>query len=572
MSQLIARYEWKDLPWRKIQRSVWKLQKRIYRASQRGDVKAVRRLQKLMMRSWAAKCLAVRRVTQENRGKKTAGVDGIKMLSPEQRLDLVKAINTRDGIRKAKPVRRVWIDKPGRDEKRPLGIPTMYDRAMQGLVKQALEPEWEARFEPRSYGFRPGRSYHDAVVAIYAVINKKPRYVLDADISQCFDRINHKALVRKLNTYPYMQSLVKAWLKSGCFDNEIFSESSEGTPQGGVISPLLANIALHGMEKAIGGIRVKGVINSRNPIHLIRYADDFVILHEDAAVIAGCRELISEWLKGMGLELKEAKTRITHTLNPVNGKVGFDFLGFHIRQYEVGKHGSKRGYKTIIKPSEKAVKVHVSRLGKAIRKHKAAPQEALIRYLNPIIRGWANSKRSQCSKQTFGNLDAILFRQLWRWATRRHPDKSKGWVKDKYFHRVKGDNWRFSVKREELGAVLLKHAEVKIVRHIIVKDKRSPYDGEDIYWSQRLRTYQGLPARVADLLHEQNGKCAWCKQLFRDGDKMEIDHKIPRRVGGKDTKDNRQLLHLHCHDIKTRYELSDEEYQLFMEWLDENPF
>jgi RNA-directed DNA polymerase len=230
-------HEWKHLKWRKIERQVWKLQKRIYRASQRGDKAAVRKLQKLLMKSWAAKCLAVRRVTQDNTGKKTAGVDGAKSLTPMQRLDLVKALNIRDGIRKAKPTRRVWIPKPGKDEKRPLGIPTMHDRALQALAKLALEPEWEAKFEPNSFGFRPGRSCHDAVGAIFNAIKHKAKYVLDADIAKCFDQIDHMSLLRKIGTYPIMRGLIRAWLKAGVLDEGVFSDTSEGTPQGGVITP-----------------------------------------------------------------------------------------------------------------------------------------------------------------------------------------------------------------------------------------------------------------------------------------------------------------------------------------------
>lgn len=238
-------YEWNQTPWRKLERMVYKLQKRIYRASNRGDVKTVRRLQKLLMKSRSAKYLAVRRVTQDNQGKKTAGVDGVKSLTPKQRLKLVEEIKLGS---KVSPTRRVWIPKPGREEKRPLGIPTMYDRALQALVKLALEPEWEARFEPNSYGFRPGRSCQDAVQAIFDAIRFKAKYVLDADIAKCFDRIDHKALLNKLNTFPTIRRQIRAWLKAGVMDNLQYFDTSEGTPQGSVISPLLANIALHGME------------------------------------------------------------------------------------------------------------------------------------------------------------------------------------------------------------------------------------------------------------------------------------------------------------------------------------
>jgi RNA-directed DNA polymerase len=269
-------YEWADLDWRAIEKQVYKLQKRIYQAAQRGDVKTVHSLQRLLMRSWAAKCLATRRVTQDNRGKKTAGVDGVKNVPPDRRLHLASLLTLPD---KAQPTRRVWIPKPSSpSEKRPLGIPVMKDRAEQALVKLALEPEWEARFEPNSYGFRPGRSCHDAIEAIFLAIRYKPKYVLDADIAKCFDRINHQALLAKLQTFSAMRRAIRAWLKAGVMDAGTLYPTDEGTPQGGIASPLLANIALHGLETAITGAypvhkKRDGHQINWKPI-VIRYADD----------------------------------------------------------------------------------------------------------------------------------------------------------------------------------------------------------------------------------------------------------------------------------------------------------
>ncbi|NEO17787.1 MAG: group II intron reverse transcriptase/maturase [Moorea sp. SIO4G2] len=386
--------EWNKVNWRKLKRALFKLQKRIFRASQRGDVRAVRRLQKTLMKSWTAKMIAVRRVTQDNKGKKTAGVDGIKSLTPLQRLSLVNNLKV---CGKAKPTRRVWIPKPGKGEKRPLGIPTMYDRTLQALAKLALEPEWEAQFEPNSYGFRPGRSGHDAIEAIFNSIKQKPKWVLDADIAKCFDKINHDALLRKLNTYPSMKRLIRSWLKAGVMDNDTFSTTDKGTPQGGVISPLLANIALHGMEKRIkqyaetlpGKKR-----DNKSALSLVRYADDFVIMHKDLTVVEECQKVINLWLMDMGLELKSSKTRITHTMD------GFDFLGFNVRQYQVGKNQSKQGFKTIIKPSKQKIHKHYEQLSSVIDRYKAAPQKALISRLKPIITGWCNYYSTVCSKET----------------------------------------------------------------------------------------------------------------------------------------------------------------------------
>ena len=301
--------EWKDINWQLAERYVFKLQKSIYAASRRGDVKRVRKLQRTLRSSWFNRVLAVRRVTQDNQGKKTAGVDGVKSLPPSARLELVGELKLTG---KSKPTRRVWIPKPGSEERRPLGIPTMYDRALQAVVKNILEPEWEAVFEPNSYGFRPGRSAHDAVKQIKNCIQTKAKYALDADIAKCFDRIDHEALLNKLDMRGKVRQQIKAWLKSGVIDKRAFTATSEGTPQGGVISPLLANIALHGLEEWIeqySKTLPRDKWGHHIALSLIRYADDFVVIHHDKAVIQRCRELISEWLLRVGLELKPEKTR-----------------------------------------------------------------------------------------------------------------------------------------------------------------------------------------------------------------------------------------------------------------------
>lgn len=379
-------YEWNSIPWRKLERMVFKLQKRIYQAKRRGNVQAVHRLQRLLVTSRSARFLAVRRVTQDNQGKKTAGVDGMKSLTPPQRVELARHLHF---SAKAQPTRRVWIPKPGTKEQRPLGIPTIPDRAAQALLKAALEPEWEAVFEPNSHGFRPGRSAHDAVAAIWIGINKKPKFVLDADIAKCFDRINHDALLEKLNTTPIFRRAIQAWLKAGVVDGEELFPTTEGTPQGGVISPLLANVALHGLETAIKSAFPRwSPTNSQEgwkPI-VVRYADDFVVLHQNREVIEQIKQQATEWLRGMGLELKPSKTRIVHTLREHDGQPpGFDFLGFNVRQYPVGKtHSGKQvrrkdgpvkllGYKTLIKPSKEARRRHSVALKDAIRRPPRQP-------------------------------------------------------------------------------------------------------------------------------------------------------------------------------------------------------
>jgi RNA-directed DNA polymerase len=548
------KYGWKDVPWPRLERTVFKLQKRIYRAAQRGEKQKVRKLEGLLNRSWSAKMIAVRQVTQQNQGKKTAGVDGVKALTAKQRLELVGQIKVSRKA-KAKPTRRVWIPKPGRDAHRPLGIPTMHDRALQGLVKIALEPEWEAYMEANSYGFRPGRGCHDAIEAIYLSIKQKIKWVLDADIAKCFDKIDHSALLNKLNSTSPIRRQVRAWLKAGVMDQGTWQDTEAGTPQGGVISPLLANIALHGLEEKV--MELARGRRDKEKLTVVRYADDFVVMHDNRSMIEKAKGVVEEWLRGIGLELKAEKTRISHTLEGENA--GFDFLGFNIRQYKVGKyrsgrnpHGKTLGFKTLIKPSEKSIRKHKERLSQIVRSHKAAPPAALIVKLNRLIRGWCNYFRTVVSKETFGSMDKHLWELLWHWARRRHPNKSGNWVMRKYWTPTKERQWNFigrSKNREDIE--LIRHSTTEIIRHVKVKGTASPFNGDTVYWSTRLRKRPDVSTRVINLLRKQKGRCEHCEQLFKHGDKWEVDHIVPTVKGGKDWYSNLQLLHDYCHDIKS---------------------
>jgi len=551
--------DWTQTPWRKLEHSVYHLQKRIYKAQSRGNTKAVHSLQRLLMKSQAARMLAVRRVTQDNQGKKTAGVDGVKSVGPMIRLHFVDRLRAHRTI-VARPVRRVMIPKPGKDEKRPLGIPVMLDRAHQALTKLALEPQWEARFEPNSYGFRPGRSCHDAIGAIFTMIMQQDKYVLDADIKGCFDHIDHQALLGKLDTTPAIRRAVKAWLRAGVMNDGDLSPTTSGTPQGGVISPLLANIALHGLEEvATHAYRRRTVSNPHIRPQLVRYADDFVILCSDLDGIEAARVAVEQFLGDMGLTLNPRKTRITHTLHDHNGQVGFEFLGFAVRQLPAGKtqsgkkmNGQRLGFKTIITPSKEAVKRHMASIGQIIRKHKTSPQGALIDELNPVIRGWAQYYRAVVAKETYSACDSQMFAQLLSWASRRHPHKSKHWIASRYWSIDSAPRWAFVVK--EGGRVTYRlrfHRETSIRRHAKVAGQATPYDGNLIYWARRLKDHPLTGNDLGRLLAKQKGRCLYCGLTFHDEDLIEIDHIVPTSQGGTHMLTNRQALHRHCHDQKT---------------------
>jgi RNA-directed DNA polymerase len=363
--------QWKEIKWKPIELYIFKLQKKIYQASKKNRKLEMFRLQKILINSQAAKLKAVRRVTQDNQSKRTTGIDGVKSLPPEKRLELVSFLTLNS---KASPIKKVYKPK-NKKETRPLGIATIIDRAKQFLAIMAIEPQWEAKFEPNSYGFRPGRSCHDAIEAIFIAINQKSKFALDADIQKCFNKINHSALLSKLDSFPLMEKQIKSWLKAGIMEHKVIISIEKGMPQNSLISPLLMNVALHGMEKAvinfmktlkIRNSEGKNIIKQRraSSINIIRYANDFVILHENKLVIKKCKEFVQEWLSTLGLKLKESKTQIRHTLNRFEDKrPGFDFLGFNIRQYKIGKYTVRKTkaalpYRTLIRPSKSKIKKH----------------------------------------------------------------------------------------------------------------------------------------------------------------------------------------------------------------------
>jgi RNA-directed DNA polymerase len=506
--------DWLAIDWRQVEDEVRRLRQRIFTASQAGDLKRVRNLQKLMLRSRANTLLSVRRVTELNAGRKTAGVDGKVVLLAQSKADLADWVQHRSASWTARPVRRVFIPKPGTTKQRGLGIPVIADRCLQALTVNALEPEWEARFEPKSYGFRPGRGCHDAIGAIYSTLNgKNPQrvWILDADLTAAFDKIDHSRLLATLGTFPGRE-LVGQWLKAGMVDQGRFAPTDEGTPQGGVVSPALFNVALHGMENAAGVRyyltgRDAGSAVAGSPV-LVRYADDFVAMCRSREQAEQVKELLQAWLTPRGLAFNEDKTRIVHATD------GFDFLGFNVRRY----HG-----KLLIKPSTPALRRIRQRLRTEMRSLRGANAGAVLRRLNPIVRGWSAYYRTVVSSETFTALDNYVWKLVYKWAKHSHPNKPKHWIVDRYFGRfnhTRQDRWVFGDR--DSGAYLLKFSWTKIVRHQLVKGTASPDDPAlGTYWAQRRRRKGArLPVDKATLhlLHKQDGRCPLCRSLLLHAD------------------------------------------------------
>jgi RNA-directed DNA polymerase len=507
---------WNDIDWTKVRRNVRRKQYRIFKAKKLGKKQTVRKLQIRLINSWEAKVLSVLRVTTLNKGKKTAGVDKQIVSTPDQKMKLALSLSL-DG--KASPIR--IIPKPGKTELRPLGIPTIKDRAKQHLALLALEPEWECVFEPNSYGFRTGRSCQDAIEAIFLCLHhKRVKHVFDADIAKCFDRIDHEALLAKLDTFPKMTNQIRAWLKADIMlgyvnRNKGVLSSTSGTPQGGIISPLLANIALHGLENHLKnfvsnipgpistGNEARGKLPKRKALGIVRYADDFVLIHENQKTLKLCIAETGKWLAGIGLEMSAEKSRLRDSRN------GFQFLGFQISM--VRRAVYRKQYKVKIIPSAKSCQRLLTNIRSVLIKAKAWSAYSLISALRPKVIGWANYFRFSECKKTFLRLTNSIFGMIRAWVFRRDPRHGRRLIKQKYFPSGRTyvfdyvshqDNWilvgsqkgKKGRKRENFLPHIVWVVSRKFVK---VKETNTPFDPSlKLYWLNRMATHSYYPESI----------------------------------------------------------------------------
>lgn len=532
--------EWDSIDWNAAQQNVRRLQTRIVQATKEGRWGKVKALQRLLTHSFSGKSLAVKRVT-ENQGRKTAGVDEETWTMPSQKAKAILRLQQR-GYH-PKPLRRVYIPKSS-GKMRPLGIPCMLDRAMQALHLLAVDPISETLGDLNSYGFRKERSTADAIEQAFAALSHKnsAEWVLEGDIKACFDRISHDWLLAHI---PMEKSILRKWLKAGYIDKYVLHATEEGTPQGGICSPVLANMTLDGLEKKLREQYPKPDRgSSKEKVNFVRFADDFLVTGKSKEVLESeVKPLIEAFMKERGLELSPEKTLITHIED------GFDFLGQHLRKYNG---------KLLITPSKKNVHTFLESIRKVVGENKQATAGNLIAQLNPKIRGWANYHRHVVSKETYAKVDHAIFCALWQWSKRRHPKKPIKWIKKKYFTSIEGQNGVFhgEILGQE-GAFqplqLFKAKSIAIERHVKIQNAANPYALEwETYFEKRLdvKMAHNLKGK-RQLLHlwkQQGGLCPLCNRRITKLTGWHSHHIVWRSKGGKDEADNRVLLHPDCHE------------------------
>lgn len=515
---------WTTIPWDTANQYVRRLQARISKAAKDEDWRGVKRLQKLLVRSSSGKAVAVRRVT-ENQGRRTPGVDKVVWSTSGEKWMAVKSLTT-VGY-KPLPLRRIHIPKAS-GGKRPLGIPAMKDRAMQALHWLALDPVSEARADPNSYGFRLYRSTADALKQCENALNRKasPQWVLEGDIKGCFDNIDHDWLMAHV---PMDRSVLSRWLKSGFMERGRLYPTEAGTPQGGIISPVLANLTLDGMERVL-----KDALPRRAKVNFVRYADDFIVTADSKELLeAKVKPLIIDFLSERGLALSETKTVVTHVSD------GFDFLGFRVRKFKNCLH---------IGPSPKGTKALYAKVSSTLRGMRAAKQGEVIHVLNPILSGWAGYHRTMMATRTFAVMDHRIFWALWRWAKRRHPNKGARWVKRRYFKASDSRQWLFS----DGATTLVRLSSYNKRRHTKIRSETNPYDpAQETYFDEVLkrRMMESLAGRrkLLWLLEKQEGLCPRCRTKITKQTGWHIHHRVWRTLGGSDKLSNLVLLHPVCH-------------------------
>jgi RNA-directed DNA polymerase len=471
--------QWQTIDWTAVEKRVRTLQTRIVKAYKAKQFRKVRSLQWILTNSYEAKLLAVKRVTS-NKGSRTSGVDKVTWSTDTSKIKAIELLNRKSY--KLKPLKRIYIPKSN-GKQRPLSIPCMIDRAMQALYLLALDPIAETQADANSYGFRPMRSCADAIEQCYKTLASKrsAQWILDADIKGCFDNISHDWLLQNI---PTDKRLLRLWLKSKVIDGKTLFYSEQGTPQGGIISPVLANFVLNGIEKVLDNVGKRthyknGLLSTnKHLINFTRYADDFIITANDKVFIEEkIIPAIEAFLQERGLELSKEKTRI------VNINQGFNFLGQNVRKYKG---------KLLIKPSKENIKSVKKKIDNIIHKCRAISQDILIGQLNPVIRGWANYHRRVVAKHSFRLLDNHVHLRLWRWAKRRHSRKSAKWVKNKYFHYHKNFEWTFMCKKSFYKLFLAQSVPIK--RHVKIRGMANPYDPLwDEYFKERKEKFSRKP-------------------------------------------------------------------------------
>jgi RNA-directed DNA polymerase len=544
--------EWSSINWENINSSVKKLRGKIFQASKNNNYLYIHHLQNIMLHSDANLLIAIRRVTSINVGKRTPGIDHMLIKTNEERWKMfleIKSMSKKDRLKEAKPVKRIYIPKPN-GKIRPLGIPTIKDRVLQATIKNALEPEWEARFESSSYGFRPKRSAQDALARVWlsTARQKVKLWALDADIEGCFDNIAHEEVLRSIGNFPEKE-MIQAWLKAGyCefpFKETATIDTPTGTPQGGIISPLLANIALHGMEKVLGikTVSTTGHNYSNNEYSLVRYADDFIVLGKSRESCERAKRLLEAWLLTKGLKFAPEKVHIRHLSE------GIKFLGCQVRLY------GKKDPTLLIQPHPDSITKFKNKLKAIWLKNKSKSPHILITELNPVIRGWANYFRAWSSSDTYSSLDNWIWRRSWRYGVRRHPMKGAKWVMKKYFRTRPGtkDKWSFvAYLSDDVPIYLLKMANTKIIRHVIVKNNMVPDDPNSLdYWYKRdalkgAKNFGNYESRLK-IARRQYHICPICMDTLYNDEALHLHHIRPKKLGGVDSYGNLVLLHELCH-------------------------